>query len=150
MNYTYARSGRIASVADATGTRIFAYDPAQPLQLDSIALGTGLYQGLVLTRQYNKDGLLPGRPSGFSLGTAASPSGDLEQDYYYNSLGRFDHLTSQALGGNAFTFNYSYTPNTPLIAGVAVSGSPFQVSRSYDPTRPLLTDVTTQWATEEP
>ena len=151
IGYSYTRSGQVAAVTDATGTRTFAYDANQPLQLDSVALDSSFYSGRVLTRLYNSDGLLPGRPTGFQLGNGGNPSADLEQDHYYNNLGRFDHLTSSVQSGaQSTTFNYGYLTNTEMINSVWVSGSNFQVTRSYESLRNVLSGIATLWGGASP
>ena len=143
VSYTYTRAGKMNSVADATGTRNFIYDSSQPLQLDAVDLGS-FYSNRVLTRQYNQDGLLPGRPAGFFLGNSSSLSADLAQTYYYNSQGRFDHLATAVSGQNPVTFNYGYVTNTALVGTISAAGAALQVTRDYESQRDLLTSIKTQ------
>lgn len=159
--YQYTRAGQLAAVSDATNAtagdqRQFVYDPAQPFQLDRVDLGS-FYNERVLTRQYDVDGVLPGRPAGFELGNVNTANADLEQSYYFNAQGWLDHITStSAAGNNSTTFQYSYPGNAALVSAVAVTaspypgGSPFTETRGYEPTRDLLTGLTTTWGTSAP
>lgn len=143
LTYTYTRLGQLSTVGDYTGTRTFNYDTTNYVQLDSIQLGS-FYNGLTLTRQY--DSGLPGRPTGFKLGTSSSPAADLTQTYSYNNLGQFSTLTSASRNGeNPITYSYGYLTNSDLVSGYSVTGSPFQVTKSYDPLRPLVTEVKSAW-----
>lgn len=148
VSYTYQRTGLVKTVSDATGTRTFNYDSTLPDQINSISLDA-FYNNRVLTRLYNSDGLLLGRPSGFAIGTPAEPNNDLRQEYYYNGNGRFDHLTSSNLkNANTRTFTYGYDSSAPLVT--AVTAGDFSVTRGYDPKRNLLTDASTKWGGGQP
>jgi RHS repeat-associated protein len=153
VSYTYTRSGQLSTVTDATGTRNFNYDLTQLLQLDSISLN-GFYNNLTLERQYNVDTLLPGRPTGFALGTPANPAGLLSQTYAYNYAGR-NYLSSVKSSSPAGTakFDYGYRSDGQLVSGVSIDStstiglsSGFGVSRGYETQRNLLTDITTSAA----
>ena len=51
MTFTYNRLGRLATVADAAGTRTFAYDDGFQLTTETFAAG-GLFDGMIITRNY--------------------------------------------------------------------------------------------------
>ncbi len=123
VNYTYRRSGDLATVQDATGSRTFVYSGSLPHQLDGVQLD-GFYGSRVLTRQY--DSLK--RPSGFMLGSALFSSSDLLQTYAFNSLGRFESVATTSSAQALRTFSYAYN-NGGLVSGLGVVSGQFGVTR---------------------
>jgi RHS repeat-associated protein len=144
VSYAYMRTGQMQSVSDATATRNFNYNNAsQPLELTNVTLDSVYYNGRVLTQKYNTDNLLPGRPTGFQLGTSVNPSADLTQTYQFNNKGYYSSLSTISQGGsNSVTFNYGYLSNACLVQSIGVSGNAsYTVTRGYDPKRNLLTSI---------
>ena len=149
VSYAYTRTGQMQLVTDVTGTRTFNYTNAsQPTELDSVSL-SGFYNSRILAAVFNSDGLLPGRVSGFQLGTAISPAADLSQTYSFNGQSYFSNLvsTSQA-GTNSVTFNYGYLASAPLVQSIGITGnSNYSVTRGYETQRNLLTSIQNNWGT---
>ncbi len=139
VNYTYRRSGDLATVQDATGSRTFVYSGSLPHQLDGVQLD-GFYGSRVLTRQY--DSLK--RPSGFMLGSALFSSSDLLQTYAYNSLGRFESVATTSSAQALRTFSYAYN-NGGLVSGLGVVSGQFGVTYGYEASRDLVTQVESKW-----
>ncbi|HVW20932.1 MAG TPA: hypothetical protein VHC86_06920, partial [Opitutaceae bacterium] len=139
LTYTYNRLGQSATVADAAGTRTFAYSAATT-QLQSESLPSYL-GSRILTRKYDTttSGAL-GRASGFSLGTSGSPASDEDISYGYDSLGRLNGVS--AGGGPALT--YGFVANSNLISGISDAGSNWVQSRTWLGNRDLLDTLETK------
>ena len=105
------------------------------------------YQNRVLTQLYNSDTLLPGRPTGFKLGTSSVPANDLVQVYAYNSSAFFASMEAESVDAtNVATFNYSYWTNSHLIQNITDSAaSNFSLNRSYETHRDVLTAIQGAW-----
>ncbi len=95
--FTYHRLGRQKTVTDAVGTREFVYN-GEDLQLDREKineLGGGLYsKTIVRTYQGSGTGQVPGRPSGFQIGTGTP---EYETVYHYDAYGRIERITGPGL-----------------------------------------------------
>ena len=140
VTYSYKRTGLLNTVTDVTGTRTCVYDTTNPLQLSSVNLPE-FYGSRVQTLGYDA----VKRPAGFSLGDATRGlQADLSQVYVYDTLGRFDHLTTSPAGQTAREFDYAYNTGG-LVSGLTATNSNFSVSRNYEPYRDLLTSIETQW-----
>ena len=137
--YNYARSGQRLDVTDVTGNQAFVYNSDNPLQLDAVSL-PAYFGNRVLARYY--DSLH--RPAGFLLSNVGNLGTEITQTYTYNSLGRFDHLTSGAAGQATRDFTYGYNSGG-LVSSVSVSDAPFAVTREYEPNRDLLTSMESKW-----
>jgi RHS repeat-associated protein len=142
VSYTYTRAGQMDTVTDGvTGLRTFVYNATNPLQLDALDLGA-FYANRVQTRNY--DGVH--RSAGFSLGTTSALTGDLNQTYTYNTLGRFDHVTTaSAIQTTSREFDYTYNTGG-LVSGLGIPGSNFAISYDYEAHRNLLMTIDSKWA----
>ena len=119
-------------MTDALGTRTFTYNDALQLAAETNLLG-------VLTRTYDDQG----RPAGFTAGRASSPSApDYSVTYGYSDSGRF-HSVSSSVQSVSFAVDYSYLPNTDLIAGYSIGD--FATTRAYEPNRNLITSISNAW-----
>ena len=152
VSYAYTRLGQLDSLTDATGFRDFIYDDAHLNRLATEALDTFFYAGRMLSRLYGgaagsfgpyTNGLVAGRPAGFTLGVPTNPERDLRQDYTYADTGRFVGVTSRAVASAARPFTYDYATGTAMVSGYA-TGS-FAVSREFGDPRNLATRVRAKW-----
>lgn len=134
LTYTYNRLGQTSTVADATGTRTFAYSPATTL-LSSETL-SAFFGGRVLSRSYETgtSGAI-GRPTGYSLAGSAT---ELAVAYGYDTYGRFNSIADTGLNA---TFAYTYLGNSNLISNVAHLG--YQQTWNFEPNRDLLSSAIT-------
>jgi RHS repeat-associated protein len=139
--YTYNRMGDTATVTDATGTRSFAYNPANTkLQTETLPAFLGNH---VYTPKYDPSGVgTKGRTIGFSLGTLGSQTSDYDVTYGYDAYGRPNTFTA---GGVAFTYGYAGTSN--LIASVADPASGWTQTRTWLANRNLLDKIDTKVST---
>ena len=126
--YTYTRLGQQATVTDAVGTRIFAYNDAlQPLT-ETI---TGLYNKTI-TRSYSNTGF-KGRYSGVNIST------EYDVDYGYDTLGRFSTVTHHRVpqGGSDDVYTYNYLANSNLVSGITYPNN-ISVTNAYESNRDLI------------
>ncbi len=131
MSYTYDRAGRQATIADATGTRNFAYS-ATTLDLESETLPSAFYGDVVLTRQYDASG----RTAGYELGTAADPDVTQAVGYAYDAYGRFGQVTSSDLAAPS-AVTYGYAENSDMVTTTTFPNGPV-TTRSYEAQRNLI------------
>ncbi|MBA4387216.1 MAG: hypothetical protein C0404_04490 [Verrucomicrobia bacterium] len=125
----FDRLGRITNVIDGAGSRYFKYSPT------TFALTNETLGSTVITRA--QDSL--GRSSGLSFPNPENPVDPVYSvQYSYSTIGRFAGLTS-VVGGQSNTWNYSYVPNSDLIAGW--SNGIVSTVKSYESNRSLLTQV---------
>ena len=137
--YTYTRDGRIATVADATGSRTFAYDAATLERTGEDLDNTFFGSGRDLTREYSATAV--GRLSGLEIGGGGS---EYDAAYLYDAAsGRLERVTGPGLP--SYGVQYSYVNNSNLLyttefksdAGTVVADS----TRVYESNRDLLTSV---------
>lgn len=156
VTYTYTRTGQIATVADATGTRTFNYNSATPWRLESELLPSFFGSSRLMTQLYDGVGsgvswngyttaLVTGRPSGFTLGIVGNTIRDLQQKYTYSNASRFVGVSARAGAGLAQDFVYGYKTSSALIDGYT-AGS-FATSRDYESTRDMVTRLEAKWGT---
>ncbi len=153
----YTRTGAPRNVTDATGTRTFAYDSAKPWRLATETLPalfgsrtlTPVYQTATSTgttqRGLHTLATVNGAVWGYQLGTAASPAADLSAYYPMTNTGRLAGVDSQSGGAAAVEFNYTYAPDTRLVAGLTMGS--FAQTRTYDLLRDLPTAISSAWGT---
>ena len=136
ITYTYDRVGRQATVADATGSRSFAYD-ATTLRLNAETLDTTFYGGTKLKRAY-QDGSetngLAGRSAGYELGTAADADAYQQVDYTFDTSGRL-----KTVAADTDTFSYGYEANTNRLA--SLTAPQHTVAYTYETNRDLMTAI---------
>ena len=145
IGYTYARTGALASVTDATGTRTFAY--RGDLQLDYETLNTTFYgtgRKVWATYEDGTGGTVYGRPNGYKFGTD-SIEDNATRTTYDAVTGRIGTIRGKT-GANGFT--YGHTAGTDWVQTVT-SG----VANTYLRTnlllanRNVLDSVETKWNT---
>lgn len=171
VGYSYTRFGSLLTVTDATGSRTFGYGSNNPnvlTELDTESLDTSFYSSRVLTTVYNSvngsgetnglyvPGYVPGRTVGFTLGSAGSPSRDLQQNLTYSNIGQLMGVHTVASASAAKDIYYAYGQPSGsngsyagLMSGYSIANganSTFSVSYLYDPQRPLMTSVRSQWS----
>ncbi|HSW45258.1 MAG TPA: hypothetical protein VLM89_06775, partial [Phycisphaerae bacterium] len=96
--FAYNRLGKIATVADAAGTRTFAYDPDElDLQSESIDGSSGGLYSKLITRKYDTTAGVIGRSTGFRVGTSNDPAADYEMTYGYDGQGRLEKIFGPGL-----------------------------------------------------
>jgi hypothetical protein len=105
------------------------------LQLVAENVVTGWYTTAV-TRQYTT-GNAAGRPAGVGLDWGYAVS------YAYDDVGRFASLTSRPAKGETNVFQYSWVPDSGLLAGWTNPASGFSFVRSFESHRDLITQVKT-------
>jgi len=125
LSYTYTRTGQAKTVADATGTRTFAYTDENKLSTET--LSSSFYGATTaLTRNY--DAL--GRDDGYSLSYNGT---DVHApDYSYDAYGRFSSVEE----GND-TFTCAYLTNSDLVNTLSGPASTVQ-TRAYETSRNLV------------
>lgn len=117
--FTYDRLGRQLTIADVLGVRTNIYDALALLE-------ERMPDGTILARA--RDSL--GRPSDIAL------DGDYGVGYGYDDFGRFASLAIS----NGVQFDYSYVPDSDLLAGWSVSNGA-AAAYAYEPNRNLRTEV---------
>jgi len=126
IHFTYDRAGRKKTVTDALGTRTFTCDGLLP---DTEIL-TGLYERIIdYAYETAADGV-PGRFSGFSLGS------DYQVSYAYEH-GRISGLNWQTHGQTG-SVSYGYENG---LAKNTVFSTGLNVTNTYDPAERYLTQV---------
>ena len=105
VEFTYNRLGRIATVTDAVGIRIFTYDPGG-LHLLSEELISIYYNNKLITRKYDSAAGVVGRVTGFQVGTFGSPDQYYDTTYTYDALGRLEKVFGPGLDS---THGVAYT-----------------------------------------
>lgn len=135
ITFTYDRIGRLTTVADAVGTRTFAYNGSLQLESETII---GLYNE-VITRTYEISGV-KGRPAGFSLGP------DYSVVYAYDDTGRFSSV-GWDVGGIQGTARYTYLQNSDLLYQMTTDNGP-RTTYTYEPKRDLRTQVKNEYDTK--
>ena len=126
IKYTYDRLGRQKKVTDATGIRIFNYDP-KTLQLKSETLDSSFYRGYKLKRTYDNQG----RSNGYLLEDSASSALSMI-GYTYDTYGRLRTVSNQS-----DSFTYGYKPDSNLLA--SITAPQHSVSYTYETNRDLMT-----------
>jgi len=131
VGFSYDRLGRQQTVADAAGSRTFAYNSS--LQLETETLSGLLTE--TITRNY--DGL--GRGAGFAV------SDDYSVTYGYDPTGRFNIVgwTAAGLSGDAI---YAYLPNSNLLQSIIID-SGLVTTYNYEPHRNLRTQIKNEYGT---
>lgn len=125
ISYTHTRTGRLKTVSDAIGTRVFSYTALD--KLGSETLPSGFYGATtVLARAH--DAL--GRDGGYSF----SWDGNTVQSATcgYDASGRFGSVAS-----NGDTFSYGYLANSDLVNTLSGPADILQ-TRAYETTRNLV------------
>jgi len=156
LAYTYTRTGQLLTVTDAAGQRKFSYNfnfnPAKDLQIASEALPACFGSNGNTTRNiiYNyvrQTGGPSGLLSGINLSNSSITSNDQSTTYGYDlSGGRLSSVSANGAGFSAYTFNYSYAPESELlVAGVSNTSTGFSQTYTYDPHHDLITDITTAY-----
>lgn len=124
ITYTYNRLGKLATVQDAAGTRVFAYNAGFDRISETI---DGIYSK-VLTYNYASEGV-KGRYLGFALDNLANST------YSYDNYGRINQITG--FGGS---FDYSHVPGSELIENL-IRPNGVNTTWSYEANRDLVTQV---------
>lgn len=131
VTYTYDRLGRRTSIADAAGTRSFAYS-ATSLELASETLPSAFY-GNDAAIGRSVDTL--GRDAGFAVSLAASTVSSV--GYTYDSYGRFSQVAWSVNGGTQRTGIYTYAADSDLVASLALPGD-ISISKAFEAERNLI------------
>jgi RHS repeat-associated protein len=137
VSYAYDRLGRRAAIADATGTRTFAYNAA--LALETETLGDYYGAGKRLTRRYSSGTAgtdIIGRATGFDVGTSDTPAADYTVSYAYDAESRLNTVTD-----SAGTHTYTYDTNADRLSERASTAFKLRVSYAYEENRSLLTSI---------
>ena len=121
ITFTYNRLGQQKTVADAVGTRTFAYNSTLQLSSETIS---GLYNKTI-TRDYATTGMI-GRYAGINIGT------EYDIDYNYDTYGRPSTLTN-----NSDVYTYSYLANSDLVSSITYPNT-ITVNNVYETNRNLI------------
>lgn len=106
VDATYDRSGRLATLTDASGVRSFAYQPNGDVVT---TYSSGLLNGLVLSKTHNSAGMVSGMS--WSFGGEAHQAG-----YTYDSQMRLETATLGPVNGPSLvTAAYGYHPDTTRV-----------------------------------
>jgi RHS repeat-associated protein len=152
VSYGYTRTGKIAWVTDATGSRDFTYDHEL---IKHEFFDDDWYASRVLTHQYQSttsivNNSLEGRYAGIKLGLSTDSEHDLAVSYRYDDLARISGLTSsyKAQGGRpalSADFTYRYKENSSLwdkITDTTSGGTGYAFEKKYEANRDVLTEST--------
>ncbi len=131
IGFTYDRLGRIKTVTDAVGKRVFDYNSTLELETETI---TGLHN-VVIRRSYDNFG----RNAGFSI-----DGEDYSVTYGYGT-GRFNSV-GWSMGNISGTLTYSYVPKSNLIHQLKTGN--LVITYSYEPYRDLRTKVRNEYRTD--
>lgn len=143
LTYTYNRLGKVATVVDATGTRTLNYNLGGALQQLSEDLPSYFGANTRITYGYDTATGVIGRPNALKLGTAFNATAYQSITYGYESTsGRFNAFT-----GGSQAFDYTYTANSNLLAGIAQTSSGWTQTRTYLTNRDLLDVIETKIST---
>jgi RHS repeat-associated protein len=157
LAYTYGRTGQLSTVTDGAGERTFTYNynlsyNTGDLQMASEALpscfgSSGSTTRNIIYAYAPPAGESYGLLTGVSLSNSSITSNDQSTSYGYDPAGgRLMSVTANGAGFSAYTFAYSYTPNSELLIGsVANSATNFTQSYTYDPYRDLVTGATAMY-----
>lgn len=136
--YSYRRTGQIAAVEDATGTRSFTYRGDFKLEREDLASGFyGSDRKLVPLYEDGSGGTQAGRLKGMELRTGVTTETGTSLSFDATT-GRI----SQVYGAGA-TFTYAYTPGTDWLQEIT-SGS-FKQVRSLQDNKRDLSKVENLW-----
>ena len=122
--YTYNRLGKQATIQDAAGARMFAYNSTFDLIKETI---NGIYSREI-NRSYTNLGMR-GRILGMSIGEVQNYT------YAYDDYGRINKIATPA--GN---FNYTYLANSNLVSQMIYPNG-VTTTWSYESNRNLITQV---------
>ena len=125
LAYTYNRLGKIATVADAVGTRTFAYNALFKESCETIS---GLYNK-VLTRNYSTSGVI-GRYTGLNIGD------EYGVNYGFDDYGRMNQVAN-----GSDTFSYGYLANSDLVSTITRPGN-LSTTFTFETNRNRITAVT--------
>lgn len=133
ISYSYNRLGQSSSVTDVIGTRTFGYAAAGKLTDEYLPAFYATRQ-IHWTLDTTTAGAL-GRTTALYFGTAGNGMNEYGVGFGYDAYGR----VSGVLG-----MNYTYTPNSNLIATVADPSRPWAQYRNYEANRNLLASIETK------
>ncbi len=128
--FTYALTGKLASVTDAAGTRAFTYNAYDELVSDSLTVGSETH---LITESRDEFG----RSAGFAYSEAGGAAGS--EQYGYGSDGR---LATAAFShsGESKQFAYSYLTGTSLLQTLTMPNG-MTLTQQYETQRDLLTNM---------
>ncbi|BET65394.1 hypothetical protein ASA1KI_03120 [Opitutales bacterium ASA1] len=149
--FTYGRDGRLVSVTDAAGHRLFEYGSRR--ELVGEVLPTAYYGSRSVVRSYYTAGEGPaaGRPKKLALGTTGNPWYDGGQnvsqaDFAYSpSTGRLDSVSRPSAGGLTREFRYTSEQNDERMNDVWCASVGFRRHIYPQVWRDAPDAVTTTW-----
>lgn len=134
--YGYDRAGLNTSISDEIGTRTLGYADSGKLTAEYLP---SFYQNREVHWSLDTSTLgAVGRTTLLSFGTQGDGTNEYGVGFGYDSYGRL----SSVLG-----MNYTYTPNSNLIATVSDPQGQWSQQRNYDSDRNLLYSVNTTYST---
>jgi len=154
VEYTYARTGQIKTVLDATGSRTLTYDQYGHLSKETFESGNMFYDRVITFDYEYQVGYTP--PGGgeaqvfqfagladVQIGTNADPDADYQATYIYNAdTARMTKVTGSGLpNGGA---NYTYESDSPLIQKleyIVSSSVKARSTRTYEADRNYLASI---------
>lgn len=163
LDFTYHRSGAVATVSEDGVQRSFEYDfdsstsnesdikllaedlPSYYTALSDLSISDSGHRHDRIRYNYQSSGAKPGRLDGVAMGAASTGSEPTlattrySTGYNYDSKGRFnavDVATSR-------TWTYTYFSNTNQIGGRTLSGTTLGTEREYESDRNLLLRIET-------
>jgi RHS repeat-associated protein len=167
LDFTYHRSGSLATVTEDGVLRSFNYDfdsgagnesdlkllaenlPSYyTLLSDLSSLDTG-HQHNRIRFNYQDAGTVKGRLIGLEMGTASTGSESTldttryDTTYDFDTKGRFNSVAVT----NSRTWTYTYYPDSNQIGGRTLSGTTLEAQRSYESDRNLLSKIETLTST---
>lgn len=135
VTYVYDRRGLNSSITDGLGTRTFDHCDCGKVTAEYLS---AFYQNRELHWTLDTTTVgAKGRTIGLYTGTSGNGMNEYGVGFGYDAYGR----VSSVMG-----MNYTYTPNSNLIATVADPGGAWAQYRSYEPNRNLLSSIQTKYS----
>lgn len=165
ISYTYHRAGTVATVTEggthtwtnhydyssgtgsATAMQMLSTDlPSYYTAITNLASNDSNHKVDAFAYSYQQtsgSNSIKGRRNSLKTGIASGTAGTLmatryTSDYTFDAFGRVDGVTVESN-----QVDYSYAPNSSLIAARSVIGSPLVESRTYEANRDLLQSIST-------
>lgn len=143
VQYTYARSGALATVQDCAGTRKFYYrGPDAKLNYEQL---DNFYNARRITLGY-ETGASVGRCNLVEVGTASNPSADYANTVSYTDT-RVTTVDGSSNGNPERVFQIGYVPYSDHVHQVSQSTTGYNYQRTYELTQDLVQTVTNQYGT---
>lgn len=156
VTFTYTRTGQLATVLDATGTREFGYSDQFETEFEDLPDG---YFGVDRDLRRAFSSAVVGRLASVTLGSESDPDAEYGAAYEWDAAtGHMKRVTGLGLPGGAAPDPdegawYGYFANTDFVSTLelrnASGGVLVRATRAYETTRNLVDSVTNTWMGDE-